>query len=253
MDSSAAASVAVVDTDTPVTNDAPRVLAQWETADTRSHAEVLAPAVESVLAAADLQATDLDGVLVGTGPGPFTGLRAGLATARTLGYAWKLPVYGMCSLEAIAHDVAVLPTAARPAEFVVATDARRREVYWAVYRTTQRDAESGNPVGKYLMGGARATVVQGPSVGPAADLPALPVYGRGAGLYTEELAGAVLAPIPGARLAAPPTQWQPTAASLGLAAGDVVNSGGVLSTNTTPLYLRESDAKVPGPRKKATS
>lgn len=238
LDSSAAASVAVVDT----TEQQPQILARWETQDTRSHAEVLTPAVEQVMAGAGVTAQELNGVLVGTGPGPFTGLRAGLATARTLGFAWGLPVHGMCSLDAVANDVAALPDFERPTEFVVATDARRREVYSAVYRTERDGGEA-----------IRAVLVSGPSVGPAAELPDLPAYGRGAGLYAQDLPQAVLMPVPGAVQENAPTEWQPNAASLGLAAAGVVNSGGQLSTETSPLYLRESDAKVPGPRKKATA
>lgn len=238
LDSSAAASVAVVD----ATPQHPRILARWETQDTRSHAEVLTPAVQRVMTEAGVTGQALGAVLVGTGPGPFTGLRAGLATARTLGFVWNLPVHGMCSLDAVAHDVAALPAPARPAEFVVATDARRREVYSAVYRTDGEAGEDG-----------RAVLLSGPTVGPAAELPGLPAYGRGAGLYPHDLPQAVLHPVPGAAQADAPSEWQPSAASLGLAAAGVVRAGGQLSTDTSPLYLRESDAKVPGPRKKATA
>lgn len=240
LDSSAAASVAVVDTTVPE----PRVLSRWETQDTRSHAEVLTPAVQQSLAQAGVTPSRVEAILVGTGPGPFTGLRAGLATARTLGFVWGVPVYGACSLDAVAHDVVALPEHARPTEFVVATDARRREVYWAVYRTVSGSGGDGL---------AHATLVQGPFVGPAHELPAVPAYGRGAGLYTQDLPLAVVQPIAEASHNTAPSEWLPSAASLGLAASGVVNSGGSLSTDTTPMYLRESDAKVPGPRKKASA
>ena len=109
------------------------VLSRFDTVDTRSHAEALAPAVHDLMAEAGLTGTDLDAVLVGTGPGPFTGLRAGLVTGRTLGFAWALPVHGVCSLDAAAFHVAPEALAAGHAEFVVVTDARRKEVYWAAY------------------------------------------------------------------------------------------------------------------------
>lgn len=255
MDSSAGASVAVVDT----TPDDPRVLARWETQDTRAHAEVLSPAVESVMVQADLVPESLGGILVGTGPGPFTGLRAGLATARTLGFVWDLPVHGLCSLEAIAHDVASLPATARPDEFAVVTDARRREVYWATYGLVSVTGSVANrAVGN---DDVRARLLNGPHVGPAREVPELPVFGRGAGLYPEVLRAPEVGfatgrePETGGQQGRgePPDQWQPAAASLGLAAAAVVNSGGQLSRDTSPLYLRESDAKVPGPRKKATT
>ena len=246
LDSSSAASVALVATadetrwrtsaDDPLDAAARgRVLAGWSTEDTRTHAEVLAPAVRQVLAEAGAGPEDLDAILVGTGPGPFTGLRAGLVTARVLGFAWSLPVRGMTSLAAVAHDVAALPQEHRPSSFLVATDARRREVYWAVYR---------------LSPGQPPTLTDGPHVGPAQDLPALPAYGRGAGLYAEQLPLAVTEPVPGGTTE-PPSEWQPTAQSLGMAAVDLLAAGGSLSEDLSPLYLRESDAKVPGPRKKA--
>jgi tRNA threonylcarbamoyl adenosine modification protein YeaZ len=68
----------------------------------------------------------LTAVVVGCGPGPFTGLRVGMATAAAYGHALGLPVYGVCSLDAIGGQTA--------GEVLVVTDARRREVYWARYR-----------------------------------------------------------------------------------------------------------------------
>ncbi|MDO4254009.1 MAG: tRNA (adenosine(37)-N6)-threonylcarbamoyltransferase complex dimerization subunit type 1 TsaB [Kocuria sp.] len=242
LDSSAVASVAVVETGSAGGAQTPRILAQWDTQDTRSHAEVLSPAIEQVITESGIHSRQLDAVLVGTGPGPFTGLRAGLATARALGFGWGLPVYGMPSLHAVAHDVATTPEHRRPSEFVVATDARRRELYWAVYQTCT--------VGSYT---ARAELSDGPFVGSPADVADLPVYGYGASLYAQQLTRPVLEPVTGARLTTPASQWQPCAAALGLAAGVLLSCGGALSTDTTPLYLRESDAKVPAFRKKATS
>lgn len=247
LDSSSAASVALVGSSDgtrrspdPEDGGGPdtgpgRVLASWSTEDTRSHAEVLTPAVQRVLTEAGVRASDLDGLLVGTGPGPFTGLRAGLVTARVLGFGWRLPVHGLSSLTALAHDVASLPPQHRPSSFAVATDARRREVYWALWR---------------LSPGQAPVLVDGPHVGPAETLPDLPVYGRGAGLHAERLPRAVIEPVPGGPLRAP-SLWQPTAGSLGLAALSQLASGRPLSDDVRPQYLRDSDAKVPGPRKRA--
>lgn len=249
LDSSSAASVALVGSPddpraAPVPEDgggretgAGRVLAGWSTEDTRSHAEVLTPAVQRILAEAQVAPTDLDGLLVGTGPGPFTGLRAGLVTARVLGFGWRLPVHGLSSLAALAHDVAALPPAHRPSSFAVATDARRRELYWAAYR---------------LPPGQPPLLVDGPRVGPAETVPELPVYGRGAGLYPERLPLAVTEPVPGGP-PQDPSRWQPTAGSLGLAALSLLAAGRPLSEDVRPQYLRDSDAKVPGPRKRAGS
>jgi tRNA threonylcarbamoyl adenosine modification protein YeaZ len=98
------------------------VLAERALPSGNRHAELLAPAVQGVLADAGLAMADLDAVVVGLGPGPFTGLRVGVVTAATLADARGLPAVGVCSLDAIG-------TGAR----TVVTDARRKEVYWATY------------------------------------------------------------------------------------------------------------------------
>ena len=111
----------------------------------------------------------------------------------------------------------------------------------------------------FLATRSRAVGVRDCDTGPstsadaASELPDVPVYGRGAGLYPDLLSRPVLEAVPGAQDAAPPVEWQPHAASLGLAAAAALAHGIELSSDTSPLYLRESDAKVPGPRKKATA
>jgi tRNA threonylcarbamoyl adenosine modification protein YeaZ len=102
------------------------VLAERVTLDPRAHAERLTPNVLAALADAALTMTDLDAVVVGCGPGPFTGLRAGMATAAAYGHALNIPVHGVCSLDAIGGQTR--------GDTLVVTDARRREVYWARYR-----------------------------------------------------------------------------------------------------------------------
>jgi tRNA threonylcarbamoyl adenosine modification protein YeaZ len=86
------------------------------------HAELLTPAIRDVLADAALPLADVEAVVVGLGPGPFTGLRVGVVTAATLADARGIPAVGVCSLDAVG-------TGAR----TVVTDARRKEVYWAAY------------------------------------------------------------------------------------------------------------------------
>jgi tRNA threonylcarbamoyl adenosine modification protein YeaZ len=103
-----------------------RLLAERVSIDARAHAERLTPNVLAALADAGLALADLGAVVVGCGPGPFTGLRVGMATAAAYGHALGVPVYGVCSLDAIGG----LTTG----ETLVVTDARRREVYWARYR-----------------------------------------------------------------------------------------------------------------------
>ena len=119
------------DTSTPAVtvalHDGSQVLASHTVVDARRHGELLAPGIAQVLADARSSASDLTGIAVGVGPGPFTGLRIGLMTARAMGDALAIPVTGVCTLDVLAAAV----VSAQP--FLVATDARRREVYWATY------------------------------------------------------------------------------------------------------------------------
>jgi tRNA threonylcarbamoyl adenosine modification protein YeaZ len=108
------------------------VVAERVTIDARAHAERLTPNVLDALADAARAFADIDAVVVGCGPGPFTGLRVGMATAAAYGHALDVPVYGVCSLDAIGVHTR--------GDVLVVTDARRREVYWARYRDGVRVA-----------------------------------------------------------------------------------------------------------------
>jgi tRNA threonylcarbamoyladenosine biosynthesis protein TsaB len=210
------------DTATPAVSvavhDGDRVLAEASAADGRRHGELLAPMIAKVLADAGASRTDLTAVAVGVGPGPYTGLRVGVVTARVLGAVLGIPVHGVCSLDVIAAAVASPPGR----EFAVATDARRKEVYWARYAT----------------GGGR---LEGPLVGPAAAIPGaaeLPVAGAGGQLYPEAF-GEVIEPA------------YPDAGTLcGLVAARIAAGQPVLPAE--PLYLRRPDAREPGPPKRVT-
>ena len=217
IDTSAVASAALVSDAAPE-----GVLANFSTEDTRSHAEVLAPGIHGMLASAGVTGQDIDALVVGVGPGPFTGLRSGIATARTLAFAWGRPLHGLMSLDAVALEVAESTAAA--SDFLVVTDARRKEVYWAHYT---------------LADGQLPLLQDGPHVGFAADLPDLPAFGAGAGLYAD-----VLQAHPEFAAEQPDALYLGQFALARLAGGD-----GLL--DSTPLYLRESDAQVPGPRKRA--
>ncbi len=124
IDTSAGTSVAVVD---PVTG---RAVAERSTDDSRRHAEVIGPFMADVLAEAGTTGADVTGVVAGMGPGPFTGLRVGIAAARTFAAARGVPFLPLVSHDAIAADQA------QDGPFVVLTDARRREVYWSAYDQT---------------------------------------------------------------------------------------------------------------------
>jgi len=81
-----------------------------------------------------LAVSDVDEVVVGMGPGPFTGLRVGIAFAHTFALAREIPVRGVCSLDAIAAQVS-------DKDFIITVDARRKEVYWARYTNGLRVGE----------------------------------------------------------------------------------------------------------------
>jgi tRNA threonylcarbamoyladenosine biosynthesis protein TsaB len=208
------------DTATPAVtvalHDGTAVVADESAVDARRHGELLAAAIDRVLAAAGATRRDLTAVAVGTGPGPYTGLRAGLVTARVLGSALDIPVDGICTLDVIAADAA----GQAGGEFLVATDARRKELYWARY-----DAD-----------GRRIT---GPEVSSMSELPAgLPVAGPGALLYPETGASPVAPEYP---------------AAARLAALSVLRQrAGLLPGPAEPLYLRRPDAREPGQRKRVT-
>ncbi|AWA43327.1 tRNA (adenosine(37)-N6)-threonylcarbamoyltransferase complex dimerization subunit type 1 TsaB [Trueperella pyogenes] len=182
---------------------------------TREHAEKLTPLIKAVLTDAGIRRPEA--IVVGTGPGAFTGLRAGLVTARTLARAWGIPLYGLCSLEVLALAAADLGAQ----EMVSIIDARRKEVY----------AMRARP-----MGGDDVAVITEPAVLKPAELaeelrrdPAV-VAAMSADLYPE-LAGerVVVAPSPSvmARLA-------DSRIARSEAGEDII-------LDTAPLYLRRPD------------
>ncbi|WP_062131602.1 tRNA (adenosine(37)-N6)-threonylcarbamoyltransferase complex dimerization subunit type 1 TsaB [Demequina aestuarii] len=155
LDTSATVAVAVVDGD--------HVVASRSEFAPRGHAELLSSLVREAMREAGVAGADLEGIVVGTGPAPFTGLRVGLVTARTLAFAWGVPAHGVCSLDALG---------AAHGDVTVVADARRKEVYWARYRDGRR--------------------MEGPEVGTPESVAAPgAVVGRGALLYPEAFPGAV--------------------------------------------------------------
>jgi tRNA threonylcarbamoyl adenosine modification protein YeaZ len=175
--------ILAIDTATPavtagiVKRDGVEVLAERVTVDARAHAEQLTPNVLAALTDAGLTVDDLGAVVVGCGPGPFTGLRVGMATAAAYGHALAIPVHGVCSLDAIGIE-----SAATTAEVLVVTDARRREVYWARYRDGVRVAGPAVDVPADVPADADA-VAGSPEHAALFDLPRLAaVYPTAAGL-----------------------------------------------------------------------
>ncbi len=196
-------------------HDGEDVVAELASEQRMKHGEQLAPLIEQAMRAAGAVRQDLTAIAVGVGPGPFTGLRVGLVTARTLAFVLEIPVYGVCSLDVIAFEAV---SAGRvDQDFVVATDARRKEVYLASY-----DAD-----------GVRLD-------GPVVDKPAIlatdkPTAGEGADLYPEHF----------------PERRGPVRPSAGWLARAVTEER-VALTDPEPLYLRRPDAVAPAARKPAS-
>jgi tRNA threonylcarbamoyl adenosine modification protein YeaZ len=118
IDTSAGSSVAVVDRDAGI-------IAEFSESDTRRHAEVIGSLIQSALRESGVAIADLSGVAVGMGPGPFTGLRVGIAAARAFAFGVGKPV-----VPVVSHDAVAFGTSG---PLLVVTDARRREVYWSAY------------------------------------------------------------------------------------------------------------------------
>jgi tRNA threonylcarbamoyl adenosine modification protein YeaZ len=210
------------DTATPAVtvalHDGERVVASLTRVDAMRHGELLAPGITSVLDEAWVPRQDLTAIAVGVGPGPFTGLRVGLVTARTLALALDIPVYGVCTLDVLAAQAVDDMDGLGVAEpFLVATDARRKEVYWAAYDER----------------GAR---LDGPHVSRPVDVASTgPVVGSGALLYPEAF----------------PRPVGPAHPDAGVLAQVVTDERAEL-LDPEPLYLRRPDVASPSRPKRVS-
>ncbi|MEV0592073.1 tRNA (adenosine(37)-N6)-threonylcarbamoyltransferase complex dimerization subunit type 1 TsaB [Nonomuraea cavernae] len=212
--------VLAFDTATPAVtaalHDGRQVLAESTTIDARRHGELLAPTIEIVLREAGASLGDVTAIVAGSGPGPYTGLRVGLMTAQGLAVTAGVPAYGVCTLDAVAYGSGLT------GPFLVATDARRKEVFWARYSDLRTRAD-------------------GPFVDRPADVPVagLPVVGAGADLYPDVLGGS-----------SGPTY--PYAGALAALAAERIEAGVPLDP-PRPIYLRRPDAVAPGAPKRVTA
>lgn len=120
-----------------------RVRAEASSVDARRHGELLTPGIREVTRQAGVTLSELTHIAVGIGPGPYTGLRVGLATGHALAEALGIECHGVATLDALAF------VSQRRSPFIAASDARRKEVFWARYedaRTrTGRSPSTGPP------------------------------------------------------------------------------------------------------------
>ncbi|MFI8773380.1 tRNA (adenosine(37)-N6)-threonylcarbamoyltransferase complex dimerization subunit type 1 TsaB [Gordonia sp. NPDC062954] len=196
------------------------VLAERQVTDGRRHAEILTSLVGETLDEARVARSQLDAVVVGCGPGPFTGLRVGMATGAAFGDALGVPVHGVCSLDAIA---AAQMSETSASSLLVVTDARRREIYWATYDQGRRTA-------------GPAVAPPGEVVADLADMPIDVVVGSPthAGLFDRPVGAASVPSVVGL---------------VTVARADL--SGSMPPAALVPLYLRRPDAVEPKRRRPA--
>jgi tRNA threonylcarbamoyl adenosine modification protein YeaZ len=202
------------------------LLAERSVTNAFAHAEQLMPLAVAALAAAGVQLRELQAVVVGIGPGPFTGLRVGIATAAALGDGLDIPVHGVPSHDGVARALAPLP-----GDLLVVTDARRREVYLSGYRST----------------GHRAI---GPVVVAPAAVPQLMVENGFTAAYLTGAGATLLEPERAAGFdpAALDSSGASITAGLAERAGTALVTGAIPGP-LSPLYLRRPDATEPGARK----
>ncbi|TQK77098.1 tRNA (adenosine(37)-N6)-threonylcarbamoyltransferase complex dimerization subunit type 1 TsaB [Rarobacter incanus] len=229
IDTSAGISVSVVGPDEVVTESNPS---------NRQHAELLAPLIERALGRAEVLPSDVTRVVVGTGPAPFTGLRAGLVAARTFAFARGIPVFGVCSLDAVALRAArslALPTGTR---LLVLADARRKEVYGRRYLVESVDDGTFGAIGvdeARVLARDGSAFVERPSA--LTDVDATVVVTAGP------------LPVLGDVVQVDADNCTLEAGLLASIARDDLAAGAELACD--PLYLRRPDAQVPTQAKRS--
>ena len=200
------------------------VIATFEVARGRRHAEILTPAIEFVCRQADIDIDEIGCIAVDIGPGLFTGMRVGLASAKALALALRIPVIGISSL-----DLLAFPCRHTDRVVVPVIDARKAEVFWAMYRQ--------------VPGGVQQ--VSAPTVGPVADLVAdllarsqdVLCVGDGAQRYRDEI-------MEGYRCEISAPVHPSAAALVQLAHAQALREEWVRPDELEPVYLRAPDAQI---------
>ncbi|MFW2332202.1 tRNA (adenosine(37)-N6)-threonylcarbamoyltransferase complex dimerization subunit type 1 TsaB [Ilumatobacter sp.] len=200
------------------------VIATFEVARGRRHAEILTPAIEFVCAQSGIDIDEIGCVAVDVGPGLFTGMRVGLAAAKALALALRIPMIGISSL-----DLLAFPCRHTDRVVVPVIDARKGEVFWAMYRQ--------------VPGGVQQ--VSAPTVGPVEDLVAdllarsqeVLCVGDGAARYHEEI-------VEGYRCEISAPVHPSAGALVQLAHARALREDWVRADEIEPIYLRAPDAQI---------
>ena len=212
-------------------NNSKQLLAGAHVTSDRRHAELLAPMIENVCAQADIAMREIDVVAVDIGPGLFTGMRVGIASAKSIAQVLDVPIIGVSSLDILARSVSTTD------RVVLSTiDARRGELYWSMYR---------NDVGPSIE-------VKPPRVGQISDCivdvvdrgQAALIVGNGALRYRAQISELL-------ETTGPSIEWaseqlaQPSAAVLALIAAELaLHEQWQTATELQALYLRQADAEI---------
>lgn len=203
IDTSAGTSVALIENG--------QLRAEITIEDNMRHAEVIGETIAKVLATTDTKPHQINTVVAGRGPAPFTGLRVGIAAATMFAAGVGAKLYGICSLDAIAFNEL---TRGENHPLLVTADARRKELYWAIYQGLDKD---GVP-----------QTIHAPAVNKEQDI-------------QEQLKELNLEPVN--------AQAHMSAKDLGLLAYKLQQANR-LSQDVSALYLRAADAVEPKPNQR---
>lgn len=200
------------------------VIATFEVARGRRHAEILTPAIEFVCRQAGIELEEIGCVAVDVGPGLFTGMRVGLSAAKALALGLRIPMIGISSL-----DLLAFPNRHADRVVVPVIDARKGEVFWAMYRQVPGGVQQVSP----------------PTVGPVDDLIAdllarsqeVLCVGDGAERYRDDIVEGYHCEISG------PVHPSP-GALVQLAHARALREDWVRPDEIEPIYLRAPDAQI---------
>lgn len=192
-----------------------------------THSEQLVPHIQLLCQQVEASKEDIEGVVVATGPGSFTGLRIGMGTAKALAYAWQCPLYGVMTMDGLAYN---LPFSERIISVVI--DAQKKNVYEARYQAVKGKIQQISP----------------PQVKAADDLVAELVKKQENVVFLGDGIKRLKSSLKGYGdqfLLAPSTLQIPRAGSLLLAAQELIETGASEDPMTmVPFYIRRSEAEV---------